>query len=453
MIDYVEADKTYLLEYAMDGEQEYLDLRQHGWRFVNAADRTAADKAAADKAAADRVAADKAAADKAAQGEDSGGGATEVDDAGTVVAAAAEGADGASTAADSEAAAKMDTADDDAPKTGAPAAQPPSPVYSGAQAMYARMRAMQQAGPAKASGSGAAAVAAAGGGTEAGKADEAMEDEAMQEAGKADEVMEDEAMEEAAPPPEPAIVGGKAKIEAKAAESEDSDDGESGDEDEAERKAEERREAEKEEAQKSVPERDWRAEGPRVETAMSLNTIKAALPISEKEVGDFVPPAGWVQHSGKGERARIKVAIKWVRLGSAADGRAAAVDDREVLEATLEREAREDGRSWLGQMNSDGQWEIRRRAVDEAIDAVLADLVAAGLVRAFPGEAAGKGAATLYCAANRYERGEAFPVNRGSGKAKEEKEEEADEDLCDFELERKRNIERNKQLLRELGLL
>ena len=30
---------------------------------------------------------------------------------------------------------------------------------------------------------------------------------------------------------------------------------------------------------------------------------------------------------------------------------------------------------------------------------------------------------------------------------------EEEEDLCDFELERKRNIERNQALLRELGLL
>ena len=85
------------------------------------------------------------------------------------------------------------------------------------------------------------------------------------------------------------------------------------------------------------------------------------------------------------------------------------------------RESREAGRPWLGQMSTDGQWEIRRRAVDEAIDAILGDLVAAGLVCAFPGDAAGKGAGTLYCAANRYVRGEPFPIDR---RRQEEKEKE-----------------------------
>jgi len=118
----------------------------------------------------------------------------------------------------------------------------------------------------------------------------------------------------------------------------------------------------------------------------------------------------------------------------------------------LEREAREASRTWLGQMNRDGEWEIRRRAVDEAIETVLADLVAAGLVRALPGEAIGKGSSTVYVAANRYVRGEPFAVDRARKAAKDEKEEE-EEDLCDFELERKRNIERNQALLRELGLL
>jgi hypothetical protein len=198
----------------------------------------------------------------------------------------------------------------------------------------------------------------------------------------------------------------------------------------------------------TVPARDWRAEGPRVETAMSLNQIKAALPLADKEVSEFKPVAGWAQHSGEGGPRR-KVAPKWIRL-TPAHGRTAAVQDREALESLLEREAREAGRPWLGQMSMEGQWEIRRRAVDEAIDAILGDLVAAGLVCAFPGDAAGKGAGTLYCAANRYVRGEPFPIDR---RRQDEKEKEPEEELCDFELERKRNIERNKALLRELGLL
>lgn len=127
------------------------------------------------------------------------------------------------------------------------------------------------------------------------------------------------------------------------------------------------------------------------------------------------------------------------------------MNDREALESLLEREARAAGRSWLGQL-VEGQWEIRKRAVDQAVESVLSDLVAVGLVRACSGEAAGKGSSTLYCVANHYVRGEAFPISRNRA-AKEDKEEEPEEELCDFELERKRNIERNKELLKQLGLL
>ena len=95
----------------------------------------------------------------------------------------------------------------------------------------------------------------------------------------------------------------------------------------------------------TVPARDWRAEGPRVETAMSLNQIKAALPLADKEVSEFMPVAGWAQHSGEGGPRR-KVAPKWIRL-TPAHGRTAAVQDREALEA---------GRPWLGQMSTEGQY-------------------------------------------------------------------------------------------------
>ena len=33
VIDYVSADKTHLLEYVWDGEQEYLDLETNDWRL------------------------------------------------------------------------------------------------------------------------------------------------------------------------------------------------------------------------------------------------------------------------------------------------------------------------------------------------------------------------------------------------------------------------------------
>ena len=51
----------------------------------------------------------------------------------------------------------------------------------------------------------------------------------------------------------------------------------------------------------------------------------------------------------------------------------------------------------------------------------------------------------------KYVRGEPFP--RGGGKAKDVDDgSESEEELCDFELQRKKNIERNQELLRQLGL-
>ena len=60
---------------------------------------------------------------------------------------------------------------------------------------------------------------------------------------------------------------------------------------------------------------------------------------------------------------------------------------------------------------------------------------------------------------NTYVCGEPFPkpAKPGGGKRKrdgeeEEEEEEAEEQLADIEVERLKNIERNKEILRQLGL-
>jgi len=200
-------------------------------------------------------------------------------------------------------------------------------------------------------------------------------------------------------------------------------------------------------------ERDWRAEGAKMEMAISLNAIKQALPLTSREAAEFAPPEGWAQHveSKPGKR---KLEAKWIRQAEAsAPGRPAAVEGREELEHCLEKEARLDGAPWMGTLHTtdggDTEWQIRRRAADAAIEHVLSELVSVGLVRTISGEAVGKGS-DLYCIVNRYVKGEPFPIQRSKKGREEEPEEE--EELCDFELERNRNIERNKELLRQLGL-
>ena len=192
---------------------------------------------------------------------------------------------------------------------------------------------------------------------------------------------------------------------------------------------------------------------------MTLNQIKAALPISGLDPNDFAAPAGWGQQmiAAPGKR-QGRGTLKWVReahssVSAPPGGVVNSVHGREELERLLEVEARGLGRKWLGQM-VDGQWQIRRRVVDDAIESVLASLVACGAVRVMPGELfQGKGAhQPLYCICNRYVKGEPFPRVYQSRKSNKEEAEEAEEELCDFELERKRNIERNKELLRQLGL-
>ena len=119
----------------------------------------------------------------------------------------------------------------------------------------------------------------------------------------------------------------------------------------------------------------------------------------------------------------------------------------------LEEEARlRGGAPWLGQLVG-GVWQIRKRALDEALEWVLCQLIGAGLVRSVSGEDAGKASSALFAPANLYVRGEPFPRRAKAAKDDDDEEEVAQqEELCDFELQRLQNIERNKELLRQLGL-
>ena len=199
---------------------------------------------------------------------------------------------------------------------------------------------------------------------------------------------------------------------------------------------------------------EWRGKGPRLEQPVGLHSIKQALPISDKEVSEFAPPRGWLSYTPKSERNIL--GTKWIRQGPKPakedESRPNAVTGRVELEHQLEDEARQDksGGPWLGQLVG-GQWEIRRGAVDAALEWVMAELVGEGLVRSVPAEECGKGSGALFAAANLYVRGEPFPRKAGA-KKEEDEEPEEEEELCDFEIQRQRNIARNQELLRQLGL-
>ena len=88
-----------------------------------------------------------------------------------------------------------------------------------------------------------------------------------------------------------------------------------------------------------------------------------------------------------------------------------------------------------------------------ALSYVLNGLVASGAVSAMPPQRSGR-AQTLYLVANRYYAGEAF-VRQGVKRARDaeaEEEEEPEQQLADIEIERQRNIARNQEILRQLGL-
>jgi hypothetical protein len=132
------------------------------------------------------------------------------------------------------------------------------------------------------------------------------------------------------------------------------------------------------------------------------------------------------------------------------------LERRVDVEEALESEHAAKGDAWLGQFVG-GVWEIRARALPGALEHVLSGLAKTGAVSMLLPAQSGR-AHTLYCAANRYFAGEAFPRassgrrrrvggragGGGEGEGEEEEEEEAEEEeqLADIELERLRNIER-----------
>ena len=217
------------------------------------------------------------------------------------------------------------------------------------------------------------------------------------------------------------------------------------------------------------------ASGPQVERLLSVVHLKERLPINGDPM-TFGCPSGWEEVVVDEGRRRAK--RKYRRLDPAkstgsADGAveapaagpgdySAAVvppavvecERRWDVEALLEREAEAAGRPHLGQLYN-GEWQISSRALTGALSHVLHSLTVLGLVREVPAEQMGR-AHSHWVAVNTYVRGVPFPrppkpEGQGGKRAKPE-EEETEEDLADIEKERLRNIERNKEILRQLGL-
>ena len=187
-----------------------------------------------------------------------------------------------------------------------------------------------------------------------------------------------------------------------------------------------------------------------VERLASISHLKDALPIADLDVSFFGCPPGWVEECDESSRRRKR---KWLQRDPQSGGVVREVERRLELEMLLEAEASAAGGApWLGQLIG-GEWQIQPRAVVPALTYIFHTLAACGLVSAVEPAASGK-ATTHWVVNNTYHRGVAFPraprltnATR-AGRAPEEEPEE----LADIEVERLRNIERNKEILRQLGL-
>ncbi len=174
------------------------------------------------------------------------------------------------------------------------------------------------------------------------------------------------------------------------------------------------------------------------------------LPISEASTSNFACPPGWEEEAIEGGR---RVKKRWVRRDDT--GRVVqSFDRRGELEEMLERAADVGGATHVGQVVG-GRWEVGPRHVETALRAVLDELARAGLVRKIEPQDSGK-MTEMYVVANRYQRGEAFDEYTAEGRKKRAKREaapkEEEEELSEFELQRRKNMQRNHELLMAMGL-
>ena len=188
---------------------------------------------------------------------------------------------------------------------------------------------------------------------------------------------------------------------------------------------------------------------PRVEQIFSLNMLRNLMPPCQHDVTSFHTPPGWAEEIEPGARTGR---VRWVQRDTTGS-LLRSFERRVELEDELEAEYSFRGSAWLGQYIG-GVWEIRPRALAKALQHVLEGLVSAGAVSTLPPERTGK-AYDVYCAANVYCAGEAFPRTenkREADLADAKNDSDDDSQLAEIERERLRNIEANQEILRQLGL-
>ena len=192
---------------------------------------------------------------------------------------------------------------------------------------------------------------------------------------------------------------------------------------------------------------------------MSLNFLREQLSgtITTKDANNFATPPGWEEEdveaascsrrrSGSGGCSTTLRPIARELRCARRSRRRSRPRRRRAPTATAKGQSGGDGDGGgvLGQLRA-GQWELRPRAVVPAVQHLLAGLIADGAVASVAPELSGRAHVT-YCVRNKYFKGE--PSSGAAAAAEEEEEEE----LCDFEVERQKNIARNHELLRQLGL-
>ena len=182
---------------------------------------------------------------------------------------------------------------------------------------------------------------------------------------------------------------------------------------------------------------------PQVESLVSLQTIRGQLPDVSDQALLFHAPPGWADEPTGEEGGKPRP--RWVQRDAAGEV-LRTVRTRAEVEDILEAEAATSGQPWLGQLVG-GRWEIRPRLQVAALTHVVGGLVDSGHISVLPPARTGR-SMVLYLASNRYFKGEPFPQQ----KRKREREPEPEEELSELELQRQRNIARNQELLKQLGL-
>ncbi|KAL1521940.1 hypothetical protein AB1Y20_021588 [Prymnesium parvum] len=266
---------------------------------------------------------------------------------------------------------------------------------------------------------------------------EAAEGEAAEAEAAEAEAAEAEAAEGEAAEGE-AAEGEAAEAEAAEAEAAEAEAAEA---EAAEAEAAEAEAAEGEAAQASE-DTAWAA--PKVENLVMPQAVLKQLPLTKKHPSTFRAPPGWSLFRSR-KLPKQQGHVWALNFGGKDDPE---FRTREELEEHLEREASKRGAVWLGQIVQ-GSWEIRPAAAMAALKQVVARLVSRRMARCCEArQPGGKTASLHYLVANRYFKGEPFPRPKNPVV----REAFVEEELSEFELERKRNIEMNNELLRQLGL-